>query len=277
MAGALRVAKAILRREGREVPWYLADDAPGRASGPGGAAVSEGRRAAQAVKRGRLFPHRPVRTLPLNERSDFRPVIETLRREDALTESGRCLRCDILCDKCVETCPNRANAAIVFEPAAFPVPVFPGPRGLPPRPRSFAMEQGSQILHIDDFCNECGNCETFCPHRGAPHRDKPTLFSDLEMFGSSRNDGFVLTGGKGSALFRCRAGGFEFDMEVPRGRGELAFRSERFDLVFDLGGAPVLKTHRVETDGTLDTGPMVGLSLLAGAALARHPYLFEGR
>jgi ferredoxin len=206
---------------------------------------------------------------------NFRTVIETLRPENALTESGRCLRCDLLCNRCVETCPNRANVAVDFEPAEFTVPVFSGAPDGSCRLKTLAIEQTTQILHIDDFCNECGNCETFCPHQGAPYRDKPTLFSDLEMFANSDNSGFVMMKGGESRRFRCRAGGLEYDMDIRSGPGELAFRSGEFDLVFDLGAAPRLKTHRVETAGTLDTGPMVGISLLAAAALARYPYLFK--
>ena len=30
-------------------------------------------------------------------------------------------------------------------------------------------------MTIADFCNECGNCETFCPTNGAPYRSKPKI------------------------------------------------------------------------------------------------------
>ena len=48
----------------------------------------------------------------------------------------------------------------------------------------------NQILHIDWMCNECGNCETFCPHQGAPYKDKVTLFKNEHDFNNSENDGF---------------------------------------------------------------------------------------
>jgi putative selenate reductase len=32
-----------------------------------------------------------------------------------------------------------------------------------------------QYLCLADLCNDCGNCETFCPDDGAPHRAKPRL------------------------------------------------------------------------------------------------------
>jgi len=32
---------------------------------------------------------------------------------------------------------------------------------------AFEVRQGRQIVHIDDLCNECGNCTTFCVHQGS--------------------------------------------------------------------------------------------------------------
>jgi putative selenate reductase len=49
-----------------------------------------------------------------------------------------------------------------------------------------------QILHLDAYCNECGNCETFCPYDGGPYRKKFTLFSRKDDFESSENSGFVV-------------------------------------------------------------------------------------
>lgn len=86
------------------------------------------------------------------------------------TESTRCLQCNRLCNKCVEVCPNRANAAI---------PV-----------RSY-FRDACQIVHIDALCNGCGNCETFCPYDGAPYREKLTLFAVYQDYVESENSGFV--------------------------------------------------------------------------------------
>ncbi len=48
-----------------------------------------------------------------------------------------------------------------------------------------------QILHIDRLCNECGNCEVFCPYTGAPYKDKLTLFATDADFENSSNAGFL--------------------------------------------------------------------------------------
>ena len=86
-------------------------------------------------------------------------------------EGDRCLKCDEICEMCVEVCPNRANISIE-------VPGFANMR---------------QIIHIDGMCNECGNCATFCPHAGKPYKDKPTFFWNVDDFMHSTNSGLVAT------------------------------------------------------------------------------------
>ena len=88
---------------------------------------------------------------------------------DNSPESNRCLGCQTVCENCVDVCPNRANISIK-------VP-------------SLSMEQ---VIHVDSMCNECGNCNSFCPYHGAPYQDKFTLFSSEEDMRKSTNDGFAV-------------------------------------------------------------------------------------
>jgi len=90
-------------------------------------------------------------------------------------ESHRCLGCRALCLKCVEVCPNRANTFVRVE----------------------GFRDEAQIVHLDAFCNECGNCATFCPWEGRPYRDKLTVFVNEADFRDSTNPGFFLRGGRG--------------------------------------------------------------------------------
>ena len=91
----------------------------------------------------------------------------------AKCEGDRCLHCDVVCEACVDVCPNRANVPIV----------------LPDGRR--------EILHVDRMCNECGNCTASCPYDSAPYRDKITLFPDRESFdGSDGAAGFLPLGGR---------------------------------------------------------------------------------
>ncbi|MFI5208429.1 MAG: glutamate synthase, partial [Gemmatimonadales bacterium] len=61
----------------------------------------------------------------------------------------------ISCDKCIAVCPNDANFAIAL------------PKGEP-----------RQFINFADFCNDCGNCDVFCPEDGGPYLLKPRVFVD---------------------------------------------------------------------------------------------------
>ena len=93
-----------------------------------------------------------------------------LRNELRTKEEGnRCLRCNDICEICTEVCPNRANVTIEVE----------------------GFENLHQIVHIDGMCNECGNCDFFCPHGGKPYKDKFTLYWTEEDYRESKNAGIV--------------------------------------------------------------------------------------
>lgn len=94
----------------------------------------------------------------------------------AVIERSRCLECNYICDKCADVCPNRANIAFQVDTAAEPLFKDPG-----------------QIVHLDTYCNECGNCGHFCPWTtGVPYKDKPTVFSAKADFVDSTNPGWFL-------------------------------------------------------------------------------------
>ena len=104
-------------------------------------------------------------------------------------DGERCLACDSLCENCVSVCPNRANTEI-------------------------RLKDGSrQVLHVDRFCNECGNCADFCPYQGAPYQDKFTLFTSQEDFADSKNEGFLVLSSQGPRV-RLRLAGQVVDMDL---------------------------------------------------------------
>ena len=93
--------------------------------------------------------------------------------------------CNIICNKCVDVCPNRANLAVRVNA------------------QHGYFKDNYQILHIDGMCNECGNCETFCPYSGSPYKDKITLFwNEKELLNSVQN-GFYLQNEKKRILTFC--------------------------------------------------------------------------
>lgn len=90
-------------------------------------------------------------------------------RDTGKTPDDRCLGCPTVCEVCTDVCPNRANVAIHV----------PG-------------KCKAQIIHVDGMCNECGNCEVFCPYKGGrPYKDKFTLYWTEEDFLDSTNEGFL--------------------------------------------------------------------------------------
>ncbi len=101
----------------------------------------------------------------------------------------------INCDKCIPVCPNDANFAftvreidVSFESYAVQGPdLVAVPRG------RFKVEKSHQIANYADFCNECGNCDIFCPEDGGPYLEKPRIFSSPESLHQwSEHDGFAL-------------------------------------------------------------------------------------
>ncbi len=93
-----------------------------------------------------------------------------LKQPEGACDFDRCLACSVLCETCADVCPNRANVAVSVVGMEMP-----------------------QIVHVDRLCNECGNCATFCPHGGAPYKEKLTLFETYGDMKDSANDGFCFT------------------------------------------------------------------------------------
>ena len=113
------------------------------------------------------------------------PKISEDDRVIAENEAGRCLECNVICNKCVDVCPNRANLAIEID-------------------KKEGFQDAYQILHLDALCNECGNCATFCPYDGKPYKDKLTLFTMMKDFKNSKNNGFIISGFPGNQLVTLR-------------------------------------------------------------------------
>lgn len=116
-----------------------------------------------------------------------------LREPHYRNDGSRCLDCARLCENCVDVCPNRANVEIK-------VPGNPVP----------------QVIHLDRLCNECGNCDTFCPYEGAPYKEKFTLYDTLEDFRAGNNEGLVFTHDGSAFTIRLRKKKRVFDTVTNR-------------------------------------------------------------
>ncbi len=71
----------------------------------------------------------------------------------------------LTCDKCIPVCPNDANFSFALASSD-----------------ALVLTQRRQIANFADFCNECGNCDVFCPEDGGPHHRKPRFFVSRERW-----------------------------------------------------------------------------------------------
>jgi putative selenate reductase len=87
----------------------------------------------------------------------------------------------ITCDKCVPVCPNDANFTFVLPQTEVPVErlTWTGADWDRGAAESIVFAKKHQIGTFQDFCNECGNCDIFCPEDGGPYKMKPRFFGRL--------------------------------------------------------------------------------------------------
>lgn len=134
--------------------------------------------------------HLSNRAIRIFGESDHKKITNA---EHVMAEASRCLACDDYCNICVGVCPNRANFNYEVTPQTIEMQKLQIENGtytlLPDQ--NFTINQKQQILNIADFCNECGNCATFCPTAGEPFKDKPHVYLSQESF-SDNNEGYFL-------------------------------------------------------------------------------------
>ncbi len=131
---------------------------------------------------------------PLEDRQNDREVVLGYNAQQARTEAGRCLDCHRFCSLCVSVCPNLALQTWQNDPFEVCLPDLRiGPEGVSTQPgRMWSVAQAFQIAILTDFCNECGNCTTFCPTAGEPYRDKPRLYLDRGEFETQQENAFMV-------------------------------------------------------------------------------------
>jgi putative selenate reductase len=95
----------------------------------------------------------------------------------------------ISCDKCVPVCPNDANFAYETKPASVDFDnyeLLPEGTVQAVTGGTFHIAKARQFANYADACNDCGNCDVFCPEDGGPQVEKPRLFSSLESWTADR-------------------------------------------------------------------------------------------
>ncbi len=143
------------------------------------------------------------------------------------------------CDKCVPVCPNDANFSYETPPRriTFRDLVVRDSRLSPGDERTFIAggpkSSAHQLANWADACNDCGNCDVFCPEDGGPYIEKPRLFSSLAFFlaDAPRPGFFVRRKDDGSFAARGRWGGRDLELFV-RPDGSALFRDGVAELRF---------------------------------------------
>ena len=147
----------------------------------------------------------------------------------------------ITCDKCVPVCPNDAN--FVYETGALEIAYdnyelgAGEPRAVPGG--VFRVVKARQFANYADACNECGNCDIFCPEDGGPFVEKPRFFGSLETFHRDAGaNGFfidfehhaihgVMSGERYVLVVHAAAGRARFEWHRPGGRPASSGRVSR--------------------------------------------------
>jgi putative selenate reductase len=143
----------------------------------------------------------------------------------------------INCDKCVPVCPNDANFVYQAEPMAVDYLNYRITKGgVHAEPGGhFEIKKAHQLATFHDFCNECGNCDVFCPEDGGPYIEKPQFFGSVMAFEKSADhDRFLVERGDHVERVRARIGGNECRLEVDPIAHRATFCTEHAELTLDL-------------------------------------------
>jgi putative selenate reductase len=117
----------------------------------------------------------------------------------------------INCDKCVPDCPNDANFAYEVPETQIRYDNYdlvPGGAARPVPGGIFKVAKSRQLANYADACNECGNCDVFCPEDGGPYIEKPRLFGSIESYRkhAGRNGFFIAYEGGRRTVYATVAG-----------------------------------------------------------------------
>jgi putative selenate reductase len=185
-------------------------------------------------------------------------------------EAGRCLNCDEICDLCITVCPNRANAAYEVEPFRLPLSsiVFENGEYFTTPDEEMRVEQPYQILNIADFCNECGNCTTFCPSGGRPFADKPRVALSEASYHSLQK-GFFIEGKR--VFYKDGKDEFLLDIEKQGYRLMTEHASVLLDKNFAIQGVEIKDREPAE----ISLRPAVQMLLIRNAMKEISPSIFN--
>ena len=148
-----------------------------------------------------------------NARYSFEKNSTLPKKVGSMLELFDCLTCD----KCIPVCPNDANFALHIpsgETEILEIEKHSEKWQIKDR-KTLKLEKKYQIGNFADFCNECGNCDIFCPEDGGPFVIKPRFFGNLESFKNfSSHDGFFVEKDNNIEKVYARFDGHEYLLSI---------------------------------------------------------------
>jgi putative selenate reductase len=224
-------------------------------------AVGDGRKAAIqiAAKAGIVLPSEKLSSDKNMSYSDF--IVRKSKRvkidasiagdhpeftaESAIREASRCLQCGDVCSVCVTVCPNRANNYYLTQAADVPVwkVDFSGSEASFEIVSYLKIQQKYQVLNVADFCNECGNCTTFCPTKGSPFSDKPRFCLTEKSFNQT-NNGFYLQKNSMAATLHHREG--DKVLTLTKDENAYNYSDDEISVTFDLINFQIINAKKLK-------------------------------
>jgi len=186
------------------------------------------------------------------------------------------------CAKCIPACPNDAVFEIDIEPFIGEVPVIAidGDGWREADKRLYRALKVTQIAIVADACNDCGNCDVFCPEDGGPQIEKPRFFGSLESWSRAAPlSGFVLTRENGAFVLRARLADGEYALTHVPGSSEAVFEASGAAVILDWHAHAVVSARRADAASVrapnpesrgpamVDLSPAMTLRLLLDAVL----------
>ena len=192
-----------------------------------------------------------------DERINFNLVTRTLAKEEAVAEASRCLQCDDVCDVCVSVCPNLANMSYIAEQRTYPVYQLSAKnRGVNiVQIGTFTISQEPQIINIGDFCNECGNCTTFCPTAGDPYKTKPKFFLNRETF-DAEEKGYWMDG---NTLF-SKTDGVQSSLNLTE--GNYRYKSDVININMDSSNYEIISAQFLNGNSEMESSNITEMIVL---------------
>lgn len=140
----------------------------------------------------------------------------------------------LTCDKCVPVCPNDANFTYAVPAGEIAiVKLRRDGAGWSARADGvLTIAKKHQLANFADFCNECGNCDVFCPEDGGPYVVKPRFFGSHAAWAQAPvRDGFYLEHSAGGSTVYGRFARREFVTRVAQETAE--YSGDGFSIRFE--------------------------------------------